>query len=852
MLRGFCVSSMRVGLLWITALWACVIPVAAAPTNPTASWSFESGPDHWQPRADTVRLMHVTATGAVSNSQGFLHISGAMATGWNYGLSAPFPLETGKLYRCSAWVRVTALGSNTPSPYLKCEFVGEGSTANPGQVHTDAYDTKHLGAWQELTVEFAVPAGARHGWLALEKGTRQPTSLEADLDEITVGTIDRLSVFDQFALTPLPASLEQVRGVHPRLYLDAQQVVALREAITSTHSNLWRELREQADRAVKRGPPAYRRDDGWSGDEQLWQREVGNTMPTLALAYLLSNDTNYLNSARDWALASCAYPTWGWGRVDGMDLAACHQLFGLGIVYDWCYQGLGEAARQRIRETLARRAQAMFEAAATGQAWWRRSYLQNHLWVDACGLAGAGLALFDENKDANLWIGFSLDKFRKTMVALGPDGASHEGVGYWEYGVEYLLKFMDLARQQLDVNLFENDWWRRTASYPIYMGLPRLAWTRSNCIVDIADCPRGHWYGPDHLLRALAREYREGHAQWLAQEIDRADVAASSAPWLNLLWYDPTVPALSLGTLPTLHHFDDMEIVSARSGWSGNESLVVFKCGPFIGHQGIQEFSYDPGGGHVHPDANHFVVFGTGEWLIRDDGYRAKWTGQHNTLLVDGEGQMGEGKQWFDGSEPLAVKAQPRITRVYSSRTLDHIVGDAAAAYPARLGVQRFQRHLLFLKPDVLLVIDDIQLTEPRALELRFHPESREFKRQGRAFLFPGQHAVLRLEALTPATADIDAAALPATGRHGERNQTMFAVRLRTQAAQWRTAVALSWAPADQAPTKVAFQPTKNVWRFQAGTDTCELDWASGKATLSALTSSTAERPLSTAHSPSR
>ncbi len=391
---------------------------------------------------------------------------------------------------------------------------------------------------------------------------------------------------------------------------------------------------------------------------------------------------------------------------------------------------------------------------------------------------------------------------------------------------------MHLARQRLEVNLFDNDWWRRTASYAIYLGLPRQAWTRSNCIVDIADCPRGHWYGPDHLLRALAREYRDANAQWLAREIDQADVAASSAPWLNVLWYDPTVPALSLNALPTLHHFDDLEIVSARSGWSGNESLVVFKCGPFIGHKGVQEFSYDPGGGHVHPDANHFVVFGAGEWLIRDDGYRAKWTGQHNTLLVDGEGQMGEGNQWFDGTVPLAAKAQPAITRVFSSRTFDHIVGDAAAAYPARLGVRRFQRQLLFLKPDVLLVVDDIQLDEPRTLELRFHPEATEFKRQERAFVFQEPRAVLRLESLVPVAVGIDAAALPAAGRHGEQDQTMFAVRLQTEAAQWRTAVALSWAPTNQPPKKVVLQSDENLWRFQAGTNTCELDWTTGKVTV--------------------
>ncbi len=414
---------------------------------------------------------------------------------------------------------------------------------------------------------------------------------------------------------------------------------------------------------MKRGPPAYRQRDNYSGDEQLWQRDVGNVMPTLALAWLVTNDRKYLESATAWALASCNYPTWGLGSIDGMDLAAGHQLFGLGIVYDWCYGDLDESTRRTIRDTIARRGEAMFQAGATGKAWWRRSYMQNHLWVDTCGLATAGLAVVDEVDDANLWVGFALDKFQRSQDALGPDGASHEGVGYWEYGVEYLLKFMYLARDLLGADLYQRPWWQHTARYPLYMSVPRNAWTRGDCIVDIADCPRGHWYGPDYLLRGLAHEFHDPCAQWLAEQVDAANVAASGAPWLNLLWYDPGVPTESPGNLPTLHHFDDMDIVSARSDWSGNESLVVFKCGPFLGHQGVKEFSYDPGGGHVHPDANHLVIFGAGQWLLRDDGYRWKWTGQHNTLLVDGHGQLGEGHQWFNGTEPLAVKAQPRVLR---------------------------------------------------------------------------------------------------------------------------------------------------------------------------------------------
>ena len=64
----------------------------------------------------------------------------------------------------------------------------------------------------------------------------------------------------------------------------------LRAAIKGSHATIWSKVRAQADRAVRRGPPSYIKDDGHSGDEQLWQREVGNTLPLLAMAYVLSGE----------------------------------------------------------------------------------------------------------------------------------------------------------------------------------------------------------------------------------------------------------------------------------------------------------------------------------------------------------------------------------------------------------------------------------------------------------------------------------------------------------------------------------------------------------------------------------
>jgi hypothetical protein len=223
-------------------------------------------------------------------------------------------------------------------------------------------------------------------------------------------------VIEQYRLDPIPGALEKMCGVHPRIYLNRARVAELREAIKTAHAPLWEEVRELADRAVRSGPPAYRKDDGSSGDEQLWQRGVGNTMPHLAMAWALTGDPKYLDSAREWALASCGYETWG-------------------------------------------------------------------------------------------------------------------------------------------------------------------------------------------------------------------------------------------------------------------------------------------------------------------------------TLLVDGRGQLGEGGQWFNGSEPLRVKARPRVLRAVSTEKMDHVVGEASEAYPKELGVRRYVRHLLFVKPDVLIVVDDITRDKSGDLELRFHPEQDKADRDGDAFL---------------------------------------------------------------------------------------------------------------------
>src|SRR5690606_29404468 len=97
-----------------------------------------------------------------------------------------------------------------------------------------------------------------------------------------------------------------------------------------------------------------------------------------------------------------------------------------------------------------------------------------------------------------------------------------------------------------------------------------------------------------------------GHAQWLAEKDEEFDYKPSpkgvymapyeglsyrpepqeypypdsqTATW-NMLWYDPSVETKSPTDLLTAHHYDNLDIVIMRTGWSNADAVVSHACGP--------------------------------------------------------------------------------------------------------------------------------------------------------------------------------------------------------------------------------------------------------------------------------
>ena len=572
---------------------------------------------------------------------------------------------------------------------------------------------------------------------------------------------DVLKYGENLKFESIPKPLSELNGTHPRLYLTEERIREIRMLIENDtkYRDIWLREKSLVDKWIDKHPPTFSTLISSADKENEWQRDVGDKIPHYAICYLITRDEKYLEKAKEWILATLTYPVWG-----ECDLSKSQLLYGVSVGYDWIYNNFTLEERERIRERLTLEARYWFLASLglgdkyeIPQTGWHDNYLQNHMWIALCGLGTAGFALYGEVPDAEIWINQVNNMFKKILRSLGEDGAWHEGVGYWALAMEHFLKYIDLARQLLGEDLFDNPWLRNTAYYRLYNMLPRSMWgnePRLQNSLDFADCRRCDNRGSDYILRKLASEYRNGYAQWLANEIEESNTGIPDAYWLNLLWYDPSVPAKPPVDLPGMRHFDNLDQVIMRSGWDGDEILFSIKCGPPLGHRGLMMFDYDPGMGHDHPDVNHFVLIAYGEWLIIDDGRADKHlTSRHNTILINGYGQLGEGEESFKRDDRIIVLSEKRtaaIIRAESNPVFDYVIGDAYTMYPDSVGLKKFLRHVIYLKPDIFIIVDELETKTPSTFQWLLHCEGELSKTDENTFTLKNGNVDLMIKIILP------------------------------------------------------------------------------------------------------
>ena len=414
----------------------------------------------------------------------------------------------------------------------------------------------------------------------------------------------------------------------------------------------------------------------WS---RLYGRRNGNTGKTMARigqAALITGDRELIAKARELALgvARTYDPAKATHRRAG-DLPAINLLMGLGFCYDAAYDSMSGEERRDVDAALMTRGRQFWDFINP----FGGNEAQNHSWDNTQAFAFAAVAADADPKERAVWFDFALHLFAcRFLPSLGFDGENNEGLAYWRFGFNLIVRYLDLLRQTSGINLYALDYVRKTAAFGLYSA-PLAGYE-----ISFGDngTPNHHciWSYSRPFCAKLAAETGYPEILWYAM-VPRSGKLTAKAPLA--MPQSVTYPHIGVSLFNTF-------LPDARE----NVALGFHSGKYFAGHQ--------------HADQNSFSINAYGDKLIVDGGYYDWWgsphhraysstTLAHNTLLVDGCGQA-ERTPGADG-----------VTTAFAdSPSFGYVAGDAGnpKIYGGKLS--RFEREIFFVKPDAVVTLDRV------------------------------------------------------------------------------------------------------------------------------------------------
>ena len=544
-------------------------------------------------------------------------------------------------------------------------------------------------------------------------------------DETLWSAPQQFEVTDDLARWPLPdwrESFARVPAAHPRLWLAPGQLEKMREWAQGDGAEVIATWRQRCDSQIGRDLPLEEdkeRQDGLDAEAKVIQRtaskvdasRTGGWVQHFATMYLLTGDEKYADEVRRRALLIADLDPQGYTSHSVSDFANGTLTEALAYAYDYCPGVFTEEERAKLREALLARLEPV-----------ARSYRPNleqrvnnaHAWQHCFLQFAAGcLALYGEDERATDWFQWATRSF----VALypwfgGADGGSAECDSYFEgTNLNSSMDARDLFFAATGIDLCDNPWYRNNIYFTIYGHPP------NHLRSQFGDHPGGPMSGGPSASVFAATRYR---AALMSDPFAAAYASATSNDlWTTRgvrqawQWIAPALPEpRSLSDLPAARVFADIGTVFMHSNIADPDRniFIEFKCSPYGSH------------GHNHADQNCFNVSAFDEPLLIDSGYYHSygdphhngWTRQakaHNGILVDGTGQ------------PIGdLTRYGRLIGFEQGDEYVYCAGEAGWAY-SEVKLDRFTRHLLWLRPDLLLVYDQIETPEPHAYQFLLHAE---------------------------------------------------------------------------------------------------------------------------------
>jgi Heparinase II/III-like protein len=342
--------------------------------------------------------------------------------------------------------------------------------------------------------------------------------------------------------------------------------------------------------------------------------------------------------------------------------------------------------------------------------------------IPTCGLGLAALWFHGRHPDAAKWLNLSRQSAAAFSTMYGTDGSYDEGVGYWGYTTSHLAMLAEGIWRRLGLDDRQLINYPGTIRYALSMAMPCGGSAIADPKLGTAynATPKGNYNPALDLVNFCDAGVGMdvSVAGWVGATANDplcrhvAQHTGSLRLLQGAVWYHPDAPAQAPG--PELH---DVRLSNdwciSRTGWAPADTVVALRSGGPANHE--------------HADRNSVIFKAHGDRLFHDPfraGYSyttPQWllrlTEAHTAVLIDGQGH-----QYHNGSEGTnASWAEARVTDFRTGAGWMTVTSDATEAYAiVRPDVTQVVRTLLFLKPDVLLLLDRVQLKTAAPVQMRF------------------------------------------------------------------------------------------------------------------------------------
>ncbi len=537
---------------------------------------------------------------------------------------------------------------------------------------------------------------------------------------------------------------------HPRVLFTAETLPAIRELAKSDAGSAaaFDYMRRKAEATLgKAWWKNFPKSDKETEPEQEFYT-IAEELVNVCFLWKLTGDERYAG-VKERALTLASYPPGGRSSPqtlggDGAEDATQSNEF-VALLFDWLYQELTDAEREVMIKSLNWRVEQIMNDWS-----WRRRRDGGEPIVSPSGLSGqasshpyessmanavTGVVLYEHSEVGRLWYHVITNFMIGVSSGHGFDEAWNEGPGYGPSKFKWFVNsslYLDTAIP--GTNLGRNPFYARMCEFfsrIIPVGMPHNSWGNQ------ASASRGN-----HLATFRKLAYMTGNGTLLYNwQQYGGEEFSSFRPWIEYVlpyYYKAPEPAPERDTVGLF----------AIDGWATAATGPPSDARTFAEGLGLG-FQSRPRGafGHSFNSDNSVIMHAYGQMLNHGGGSSANGdafayhTMSHNTLLVNGLGQ--------------AQPSPPRQTVPAYGRIVGHargdgtgdavpyvyFAGDATHCYPSVPGkysrwslplhkvyeeralpdLQRFVRHVLFVRGEYFIIYDDVASAAPATYTWLYH-----------------------------------------------------------------------------------------------------------------------------------